>query len=195
MVTFLNVHGFGSSGDNSKAAALRKHFPEYELISPDLPMDPFGCMELLEETVRKYSDRDLVLQGSSMGGFYSLLAHIRFGVKALLINPALNPSVLLLDRIGEVENYKTGEKGVITRDHVGIFEELESEIKQGKTDDSKLLALLGEEDEVLDQSVIKKILESKGIEYLCFNDNHHFDGYDELLGHDMRIRSFLLGAR
>jgi hypothetical protein len=192
MVTFLNVHGFGSTGDNTKAAALRNHFPDNELISPDFPMDPFGCMELLEKTINKYADRELVLQGSSMGGFYSLLAHIRFGVKVLMINPALNPSVLLLDHIGEVENYKTGEKGVVTHDHVQVFEKLEDEIMQGKTDPSKLMALLGEEDEVLDQKVMKKILDAKGVNYLCFHDNHHFDAYDILLEEDKRIRSFLV---
>lgn len=193
MVTFLNIHGFGSSGNNSKAEALRKHFPEHELISPDFPMEPLDCMELLENTIHTYSDRDLVLQGSSMGGFYALLAHIRLGVKVLMINPALNPSVLLLDHLGEVENYKTGEKGIVTHDHVQVFEKLEDEIKFGKADPSKLLALLGEEDEVLDQNVVKKILREKGINALCFHDNHHFDAYDVLLGSDQKIRAFLLG--
>lgn len=193
MVTFLNVHGFGSCGQNSKAEALRNHFPEYEIISPDFPMDPFGCMDMLEDIIKRYSDRDLVLNGSSMGGFYSLLAHIRFGVKALMINPALNPSVLLLDHIGEVENYKTGEKGIVTHDHVQVFEKLEDEIKNGSIDPDRLMALLGKEDEVLDQEKMKKILDSKGIKYLSFHDNHHFDAYDVLLGSDGRIKSFLLG--
>jgi len=51
---------------------------------------------------------DVVFMGSSMGGFASEYLAMRTASKAVMINPAINPSELLTQFIGVSANYETG---------------------------------------------------------------------------------------
>lgn len=193
---FLNIHGFGSSGKNSKAAALAGSFPDYELISPDFPADPEECLNILENIIAENSKRPLIMQGSSMGGLYAMIMHIRHGIPAILINPALAPSSLVEKRVGEVYDFGNGKTILITAAHVEKFAAVEAEIKKAICDGfaakGKVMALLGEFDEVLDQTEMKKILEKLSAEIIMFKTDHHFDGYDKIIETNSQIRNFLL---
>lgn len=196
---FLNIHGFGSSGLNSKAAALTENFPEHELISPDLPADPLECLEIIDALVMKNKDRPLVLQGSSMGGLYSLVMHFRHGVPALLVNPCLTPVTLIRNRLGEVYEFSNGDSIVISGEHVIPFEQVEEELEKGIAEkgvrNGEVLALIGEQDELLDQKVIKSILKRAGAGIISYNTDHHFEGFDQATRHDIKVREFLLTIR
>ncbi len=195
--TFLNIHGFGSSGNNSKAAALTASFPDHKLISPDFPADPEECLNLLEKIIAENSNCQLVMQGSSMGGLYALVMHIRHNIPALLINPALAPSSLVQKRLGEVYDFGNGKTILITTQHVEKFAEVEKEIEKAIHDGfeakGKVLALLGEQDEVLDQTEMKKILGKLNVEVISFETDHHFEGYDKVTETNQKVRNFLLG--
>ncbi|MBI9112558.1 YqiA/YcfP family alpha/beta fold hydrolase [Maridesulfovibrio ferrireducens] len=193
---FLNIHGFGSSGKNSKAAALACAFPTHELISPDLPADPEECLTILESIIAENSNRPLIMQGSSMGGLYALVMHIRHKIPALLINPALTPASLVEKRVGETYDFKNGKQIIITSEHVDKFAKVESEIEkaicEGLVKKDKVLALLGEQDEVLDQNVMKGLLKKLGVEIVSFETDHHFTGYDKVTENNRKVRNFLL---
>lgn len=196
---FLNIHGFGSSGSNSKAAALTENFPDHELISPDLPADPQECLDIIDAIVLENKDRPLVLQGSSMGGLYSLVMHFRHGVPALLVNPCLTPATLIRNRLGEVYEFSNGDSIVISEEHVSPFEQVEEELEKGIAEkgvrNGEVLALIGEQDELLDQKIIKSILKRAGAGIISYNTDHHFEGFDQAARHDIKIRNFLLTVR
>lgn len=196
---FLNIHGFGSSGSNSKAAALTENFPDHELISPDLPADPLECLEIIDAIVTEYKDRPLILQGSSMGGLYSMVMHFRHGVPALLVNPCLTPVSLIRSRLGEVYEFSNGESIIISEEHITPFEQVEEELEKGIAEkgvrNGEVLALIGEQDELLDQKVIKSILKRAGAGIISYNTDHRFEGFDQATRHDIKVRDFLLTIR
>ncbi|WP_320006163.1 YqiA/YcfP family alpha/beta fold hydrolase [Maridesulfovibrio sp.] len=196
---FINIHGFGSSGANSKAAALIKNYPDHELISPDLPADPLECLEIIDAIVVGNIERPIVMQGSSMGGLYSMIMHIRHGVPALLINPALTPATLVRNRLGETYEFANGDSIVIAQEHVDRFAIAEKELEEGITENKikqgHLLALIGEQDELLDQNIMKSILKRAGAEIISYDNDHQFQGYDEVSLTDERVKEFLLSGR
>ncbi|TIH13233.1 hypothetical protein D0S45_15705 [Marinifilum sp. JC120] len=196
---FLNIHGFGSSGANSKAAALTENFPEHELISPDLPPDPLESIEIIESIVMENKNRPLIMQGSSMGGLYSLIMHFRHSIPALLINPALTPAALVRNRLGEVYEFSNGDSILISQEHVDRFAMVERELKKGIVEkgvhNGEVLALIGEQDELLDQNIMKSILRKAGAEIISYDTDHHFEGYDEVSRKNENVREFLLTRR
>lgn len=196
---FINIHGFGSSGENSKAAALAKNYPDHELISPDLPADPLECLEIIDSIVIENLQRPIIMQGSSMGGLYSMIMHMRHGVPALLINPALTPASLVRSRLGETYEFSNGDSIIIEQEHVDRFSIAEKELEEGiagkKVKQGQLLALIGEQDELLDQTIMKKILKRAGAEIISYDNDHQFQGYDEISLTDKKVKEFLLNTR
>ncbi len=196
---FLNLHGFGSSGANSKAAALIENYPDHELISPDLPADPLECLEIIDKIIVENKERPLVMQGSSMGGFYSLIMHLRHRIPALLINPALTPAELVRNRLGDVYEFSNGDSILISQEHVDRFataqEELEKRIAKQGASRGQVLALIGEHDELLDQNAMKSILKKAGAAIISYDTDHQFQGYGEVSRKDERVRNFLLQLR
>lgn len=83
----IYFHGFGSSGASGTVEALRKMFPEDEIIAPDIPIDPLEALPFLKNVCAE-QQVDLVL-GTSMGGMY---AHQMKGFWRICVNPALNMS-------------------------------------------------------------------------------------------------------
>lgn len=193
---FLNIHGFGSSGNNSKAAALTKSYPDHNLISPDLPPAPQESLKIINKIVSENKENPLVVQGSSMGGLYALVMHIRHEVPVMLINPALTPATLVGNRLGETYEFSNGDQIVISEEHVADFSKVEKEIREGIANNAiiknRVLALLGEQDEVLDQKIMKGILREAGAEIISYNTDHHFTGFDEVVIKDEKVRNFLL---
>lgn len=193
---FLNIHGFGSCGNNSKAAALKNVYPDHELISPDLPPDPQESLAIIEKIVVDNLKRPMVLQGSSMGGLYSMIMHIRHKVPALLINPALTPGDLIMDRVGEPYEFSNGEQIIINEEHAASFMKVQDEVEQGvraeKIDGAMILALIGEQDELLDQTVIKSILSRAEAGIISYDTDHRFSCFEETLRTDSKVRDFLM---
>ncbi|WP_432735088.1 YqiA/YcfP family alpha/beta fold hydrolase [Maridesulfovibrio sp. FT414] len=192
---FLNIHGFGSSGSNSKAAALVKYYPDHEIISPDLPPDPQESLSIVEQLVVKNLERPIIMQGSSMGGLYSLIMHMRHGVPALLINPALTPGDLISARVGEPYEFSNGDRIIISEEHARSFalvqDEVEQGIKDGRSEGSKILALIGEQDELLDQETMKSILRRAGAGIISYETDHRFSIFEDVLEKDSRVKAFL----
>ena len=79
----LYVHGFASSGQSGTVTLLRTLLPEADIIAPDLPLQPFEAIELLN-TLCLDENPDLII-GSSMGGMMAEQLH---GYYRILVNPA-----------------------------------------------------------------------------------------------------------
>jgi uncharacterized protein len=109
----IYIHGFKSSPLSEKATALKAAFSgliaaDYDTLHPDTG---FGQ---LDELIRPHLRENLVLVGSSLGGFWAYHFACRYGLKCVLLNPCMHPETTLPQFIGEVENMYTGEKGILT---------------------------------------------------------------------------------
>lgn len=49
----LYVHGFASSGQSTTPQNLKILMPEAKIIAPDLPIEPFEAMDLLNDIITK----------------------------------------------------------------------------------------------------------------------------------------------
>jgi predicted esterase YcpF (UPF0227 family) len=61
---------------------------------------------------------DLLLVGSSLGGFYATVAAQESGCRAVAVNPAVHPQNHFARYLGPQANLYTGERFDLTREHV-----------------------------------------------------------------------------
>ena len=105
----LYLHGFRSSPSSAKAkkmAAVVAHsHPSVRWWCPQLPPSPRAAMALVMEGIAGWPQQagfaSMAVVGSSLGGFYATAVAERWGCKAVLLNPAINPARDLGNYIGE----------------------------------------------------------------------------------------------
>lgn len=90
----IYIHGYGSTGNTDTAKNLRKILEnEFDVISPTYDCaNPLGARAQLEELVRSVEDRDPIIVGTSLGGFFANVMARRCNAPAILVNPSLCPS-------------------------------------------------------------------------------------------------------
>ena len=68
----IYIHGFGGSGEGSKAKAFRNYFASIKepFIAPSLSYVPELAIRTLEELIDAYPG-EVSLIGSSLGGYYA----------------------------------------------------------------------------------------------------------------------------
>jgi predicted esterase YcpF (UPF0227 family) len=108
----LNIHGFGSNGNNSKAKWLQSVFGEERVLSPDLEFSPLDNLEYLRDLCSE--KRPELIVGSSLGGFFSYCLCADFDIPCMILNPALLPFLSLQDRIGSNTNPINGKSVTVT---------------------------------------------------------------------------------
>jgi predicted esterase YcpF (UPF0227 family) len=116
------LHGFNSSPQSHKAQVLGRFLAERGLgaqyACPGLP--PFASDAIRE--AEKCLGKDVCFVGSSLGGFYATWLAEKHGVRAVLINPAIDPHVGLRAYLGRQENLHTGEPYELTEVHLRDWE-------------------------------------------------------------------------
>ena len=115
-LTLMYVHGLNSNGNSSTGKTIEKlvkqYFPTIDIVvkHPTFSKDCNEALSLLKEEAK---DCDIVI-GTSLGGFLALNAK---GVYRIIVNPALHPSVTLLE-LGEssevASSYKNTEHDLIS---------------------------------------------------------------------------------
>lgn len=110
MAAIVYVHGFNSNGRSAKVAKIRQAFPDYAVHAPDLShvVEPTvqALRDLMLPLLAKHHG-DVTVVGTSMGGFWASWLSHEYGVKALLINPAVDPAADLLKYTGAVVGGRT----------------------------------------------------------------------------------------
>ncbi|KQY05575.1 esterase [Massilia sp. Root133] len=146
----LYLHGFRSSPRSFKARVVQQRMEAAgraaDLICPQLPASPKAAMDLVLTLVERYSG-NLAIIGSSLGGFYATWLAERFGCRAALINPAVDPLKDLDKHVGITTEWHTGEPFEFKRDYI---DELAA-LKVGTiTRPARYFLLAATGDEVLD---------------------------------------------
>jgi hypothetical protein len=151
MILFL--HGFASSGNATKAEALKKYcsdnFNNMAFLSPDLPVEPDKAIRLISDILKSAGENTTVF-GSSLGGYYAMWAGAKFDVNVVLINPAVEAYVDLKSVIGMNKNYQTGEEFEFKEEYIEQLKNLSAEIKSGNLQKEKIVLMLAEDDDLLD---------------------------------------------
>lgn len=170
------VHGFASSGSSGTVMTLRSHLAAWNVIAPDLPVDPFEALELLRETVAKEAP-DIVV-GTSMGGMY---AQQLWGTPRIIVNPSFEMSrSLLFGKMGRNKYMSKRKDGAtefrIDKTVVERFRLMEKEQFSGINDEEKELVtfLFGDKDPVVNfQSLVAELYGKERC--IIFNGEHRLN--------------------
>jgi len=176
----LALHGFHSSPNSLKiqqmSAYLANHHPDIIFISPQLPCLPEQMWQLITSVFSQYSNDQIAVMGSSLGGYLATKVADQYQVKTLLINPAVSPWRLLA--------YEGAQQHPYTKERYQIDETYLKQLKSlnvaYKGTMQQCWVLLQEEDEVLDY---RQALEKyKHCKITCEPGGAHcFNGFERYL--------------
>jgi predicted esterase YcpF (UPF0227 family) len=176
------LHGFNSSPRSHKAQLLERTMAERGLAGRyACPALPPRASEALER-IRPHLERATCLVGSSLGGFYATWLAEQHGLKAVLINPAIEPHVGLRTRLGPQENLYTGERYELTEAHLREWQAL----YVPRVTPSRYLLLVETGDEVLDYR--QALLRYAGCEQVIVEGGDHtLQSFPQHLGRILRF--------
>ena len=135
--TIVYFHGYGSSSQSNSAKYLAEMMPEYNVIAPDIPVDPAEALPFLKDYCSSHH-ADLVI-GTSMGGMYAMQMT---QCLRICVNPALHLSqVKDVLQVGTFERFQPTADGqthfTITEEIIDHFKEMEQNLFVHETNESR----------------------------------------------------------
>jgi uncharacterized protein len=162
------LHGFNSSPQSHKAQVLGRYIAERGLASeyacPALPPLASDAVRTIEKLM---SGKNCCFMGSSLGGFYATHLAEKHDVKAVLINPAIDPHVGLRAYLGTQKNLHTGEPYELTEAYLREWEKLYA----SRITPARYLLIVETGDEVLDYR--KAVARYAGAEQIVIPGGDH----------------------
>ncbi|MBJ9948767.1 MAG: YqiA/YcfP family alpha/beta fold hydrolase [Pseudomonadota bacterium] len=148
-MNIIYLHGFKSSSLSIKGQQLNDYcrcHSSHNVHLPDLNQHPKDVLTKISAYIEQWSD--VVLVGSSLGGFYATQLVAKYGVPAVLINPAMRPWELFRRLFGtEHIPYQVTEQWTLDHAQLAYLEDIAVPFVQ---DADKIMVLLQQGDEVLD---------------------------------------------
>jgi predicted esterase YcpF (UPF0227 family) len=127
-VLIFYLHGFRSTPRSKKALQLADYIkqrePALEFFCPALPVSPANAVALIECLMAERSGQEICLVGSSLGGFYATYLAERYGVRAVLLNPAITPQRDLKNYLGEQTVYGSDQAIFVKQEFLAELESL-----------------------------------------------------------------------
>ena len=146
----IYLHGFNSSPESLKSRLIEARLDELDgldlFAAPALPHGPKEAIASVDVLLPD-DPMTVTFVGSSLGGFYATHLAEKHGARAVLVNPAVKPHLLLAPRLGEQENFHTKARWQLTQRHLDELAALEIE---PITRPERYLLLVETGDEVLD---------------------------------------------
>ena len=165
MIVYL--HGFNSSPQSHKAQVMQRFMAErglaHEYACPALP--PLAGDAI--KAVKPFLSKECCFIGSSLGGFYATYLAEQHGLKAALINPAIDPHIGLRAYLGAQKNLHTGEPYRLTEAHLREWQRL----YVPRITPSRYLLIVETGDEVLDYR--KAVERYRGAEQVVIPGGDH----------------------
>lgn len=176
----LYLHGFNSSPLSHKARVTHDYCVAMgagdRIGVPELPHVPDQAIAEMRAIIEAQT-LPVVLIGSSLGGYYATWLAEEYGLRAALINPAVNPAELWHEHLGLNRNYYSGKRYEITEEHVAQLRRLERSPLQRP---QNLLLLVQTGDETLDYRLaVDKYKSATSI--IQDGGNHSFVNYEAML--------------
>ncbi len=180
----LYLHGLNSGNTSYKATVLREALNPIPVASPSYQAHrPERAVAELEALLRNLIEEQprLMIVGSSLGGFYGQYLARQFEAavyQLVLINPALRPWELLADHVGEQCNFVTGERYILTAEHI---EQTRGFAIDDINDGIPTTLLLDKGDEVIDYRIAAEIYRDVGELFIFEGGDHGFQHMDEAI--------------
>lgn len=173
----LYLHGFRSSPQSAKARLVgervKTRHPAVTWWCPQLSPSPAAAMAMVTEGVGAWPTGQMVVMGSSLGGFYARWLSLRLGCAAVLLNPAVHPARDLARYIGEQTAWHEPEQRFFFEPaFVDELQALEEDIRRGLDRPApRQMAIIAQGDEVLDWREMQAFCSSGEIRLLPGSDH------------------------
>lgn len=177
----LYLHGFLSSPQSQKAQQTLAYCESIGLGErirvPEMREGPAETIAQLHAIVDQQEADELVLMGSSLGGYYATYLSEFYKAPAVLINPAVRPYELWQEHLGENRNYYSGEIHVVTEQHIEQLKQLDVE-RPSNPENFRVFLQTG--DETLDY---RQALEKFSADHCVVHENgsHSYDDFEREL--------------
>lgn len=167
----LYLHGFNSSPQSAKAQYLERYLEERgrggEFVCPRLPHRPNLAIAAAEAEMERLGKKEITLVGSSLGGFYATWLAEKHALRAVLINPAVEPHLGLRPYLGPQRPFHGGQSYELTEQHLREWQAL----LLTQVHPERYLLLVETGDEVLDyRSAVRKY---RGAEQIVVQGGDH----------------------
>ncbi len=174
----IYIHGFGGSGEGSKARLFREHYKDDAFIAPSLSYLPDLAVKTLEELIEQFLKVGPVsLIGSSLGGFYALYLSHKYKLPAVLLNPSVKPYETLARCIGQAPSFYDNSSFEWNGGHVQSLVKYDV----ADPDEERLFLLAQSGDELLDyREALQKLPHAKT--QIDEGGSHGFDGIEKHFG-------------
>lgn len=163
----IYLHGFNSAsldlagnllGSKQKLVVLDQWCQEHKIKFCTPNVDYRNFERLVIDLFNLYGDLkdkgySVLFMGSSLGGFTSEYMAMKTRCKAIMINPAILPSQLLVQYIGVSENFEIKQAFNWTQAHCEQYRCYEDELNNIPENTIKRTILLDMADELIDSSI------------------------------------------
>lgn len=186
----LYLHGFNSGGRSQKAIWLRAHLAPILVFAPSYePHRGHDAARDLRKFIARLrrenpQDPELMLLGSSLGGFWAQYLAPEFDARIVLINPSLRPDETLARHVGRYRNEATGGETVLTAEDVRALRAFRVEPCDPEV---PTLVLLDAGDEVLDYRIAEAAFHACGQTRVYPGGSHRFEHLPEALPEIRRL--------
>ena len=178
-MNIIYLHGFQSSALSIKGQQIKDYCQQQGNVQvhlPDLNMPPEQTMAHVAAMIENLDQ--VVLVGSSLGGFYATQLVAKYGVPAILINPAMRPWQLFRDLFGSDQiPYVVNAEWTLDHTHLDQLEQMAVPFVQ---DADKILVLLQQGDEVLDYREAQRYYSNASHQSMLImeaNGNHAMENF------------------
>ncbi|MBO6151174.1 MAG: alpha/beta fold hydrolase [Acinetobacter sp.] len=175
-MNIIYLHGFQSSTLSIKGQFIQAFCQnQHHVHLPDLNMPPQQVLAHVSEMIECLDQ--VVLIGSSLGGFYATQLVAKHAVPAVLINPAMRPWQLFHDLFGAELPYVVNAQWTLDQTQLDQLEQMAVPFVQ---DADKILVLLQQDDEVLDYREAQRYYSNAAHQSMIItevNGNHAMDNF------------------
>jgi len=175
-MNIIYLHGFQSSTLSIKGQFIQAFCQnQHHVHLPDLNMPPEQVLAHVSEMIACLDQ--VVLIGSSLGGFYATQLVAKHAVPAVLINPAMRPWQLFHDLFGGELPYGVNAQWTLDQTQLDQLEQMAVPFVQ---DADKILVLLQQDDEVLDYREAQRYYSNAAHQSMIMteaNGNHAMDNF------------------
>lgn len=173
----LYLHGFLSSPQSHKAQLTQEYCLRTgcvdRVLVPTLHWGPAAAIAQLHSIMVAESGNNVILIGSSLGGYYATTLAQHYGVPAALVNPAVGPFERWQEYLGNHKNFYSNTIHTVTRTHIEELQNLDIALL---TNPENFLLLVGQGDETLDyRNAVRKFAEASQIVHT--GGSHSYENY------------------
>ena len=174
-------HGFASCFKKSgKFEALSQKFPQADFPEHTLPYHQENFLEKVEQIRKELSALDpneVILFGTSLGGFMAHYFGRMFSLPHYIFNPAYSPTLTLQKYIGQKVTYYPEPSISIemTPQEIKPFELLDQEMQKVKFNPEQCHVFLGSEDDLIDPILSQAYFQTMGVKPMIYQDDHRFE--------------------